>query len=53
MTNDNTKKEIELKCNDQFIEITRLKDLVRRQHYIIDYLENRLLCALIDADYAD
>lgn len=53
MINDNKKKDTELKCDDQYIEITRLKDLVKRQHYIIDYLENRLYCALIDSDYAD
>ena len=53
MINDNTKREIEVNCDDQYIEITRLKDLVKRQHHIIDYLENRLYCALIDADYTD
>ena len=33
-----------------FREILRLEDVVKWQHHIIDYLENRLYCALIDAD---
>ena len=53
MTNYNTKKEIEVNCDDQYREIIHLKDLVKRQHHIIDYLENRLYCALIDGDHAD
>ena len=53
MTHDNTKKTIAVNYDDQNREIIRLKDLVKRQHHIIDYLENRLYCALIDADYND
>jgi hypothetical protein len=53
MTHDSTKSEIEVNSDNQSIKITRLKDLVKRQHHIIDYLENRLYCALIDADYAN
>jgi hypothetical protein len=53
MSHDSTKSEIEVSSDNQSIEITRLKDLVKRQHHIIDYLENRLYCALIDADYAN
>ena len=53
MNQDNIKKEIELNSDDKYREIMRLKDLVKRQHYIIDYLENRLYCALTDADYTD
>lgn len=53
MTHYNTKKKIEINYDDKYREIMRLKDLVERQHHIIDYLENRLYCALIDADYAN
>ena len=53
MTQNNIKRKIEPNSDDQYREIIRLRDLVKRQHYIIDYLENRLYCALIDADYAD
>ena len=53
MTHDNKKKEIEVNCEDQYREIMRLKDLVKRQYHIIDYLENRLYSALIDGDYAN
>ena len=53
MINDNIKKETELNNDEQDREMKCLRDLVKRQHHIIDYLENRLYCALIDADYAD
>ena len=30
--------------DNQRREILRLKDVLKRQHHIIDYLENRLYC---------
>ena len=50
MTYDYNKNEYDGIIDNQRREILRLKDVLKRQYYIIDYLENRLYCALIDAD---
>jgi len=53
LTNDFNRKEFEKRIEAQRREVLLLKDIVERQHHIIDYLENRLYCVLIDSDFTE
>ena len=53
MINDSIRKDVEKRVEVERKKVLLLKDVVERQHHIIDYLENRLYCVLIDSDYRE
>ena len=53
MTNESIGSKFKRQIEAQDSEVLHLKDIVERQDHIIDYLENRLYCVLIDSDFTE